>query len=271
MNRYRKTRDQQLRRRARREKRKPPEFLGCFRNRLLNRIVYWCRDIRDNSVFQVFVIFVIFVAAVLVGLQTYKLDPRSASIVGTLDDIVLWIFVIELMVKLVAEGRRPWRLFRDAWNCFDTLIVLLGFMPFTGGQAVTVLRLVRLLRVLKLVRALPKLRVLVIGLLKSLSSIVYIGMLLLLLFYLYAVVGVSLFGSADPVYMGDLHTALITLFRASTLEDWTDLLYIHQLGCDVYGYDGLQDSCVNPQATGGVAVAYWITFIVLSSMIILNL
>jgi voltage-gated sodium channel len=121
------------------------------------------------------------------------------------------------------------------------------------------------------VRALPKLRVLVIGLLKSLSSIVYIGMLLLLLFYLYAVVGVSLFGQADPVFMGTLHIALLTLFRAATLEDWTDLMYTHQIGCDEYGYSGFDSECVAPQAFGGVAVAYWVSFIVMSSMIILNL
>lgn len=61
------------------------------------------------------------------------------------------IFVIEIVVKLIAEGRWPWRFFRDGWNVFDFLIVVVGFMPF-AGSAVTALRLVRLLRVLKLVR-----------------------------------------------------------------------------------------------------------------------
>lgn len=93
------------------------------------------------------------------------------------------IFIIEIIVKLLAEGRWPWRFFKDGWNVFDFLIVAVGLMPFAGG-AVTALRLVRLLRVLKLVRALPKLRILVLGLLKSLSSIAYIGLLLMLLFYL---------------------------------------------------------------------------------------
>ena len=60
------------------------------------------------------------------------------------------IFIIELVVKLLAEGRWPWRFFSDAWNVFDFLIVAVGLMPF-GGSAVTALRLVRLLRVLKLV------------------------------------------------------------------------------------------------------------------------
>jgi len=103
-----------------------------------------------------------------------------------LDFIVLIIFIVEIVVKLIAEGNQPLDFFRDAWNVFDFLIVAVGLMPF-GGNAVTALRLVRLLRVLKLVRALPKLRILVMGLLKSMSSIAYIGLLLGLLFYLYAV------------------------------------------------------------------------------------
>jgi len=93
------------------------------------------------------------------------------------------IFIVEIVVKLVAEGNTPFNFFKDAWNVFDFVIVVVGLLPF-GGSAVTALRLVRLLRVLKLVRALPKLRILVMGLLRSLSSIAYIGLLLGLLFYL---------------------------------------------------------------------------------------
>lgn len=68
------------------------------------------------------------------------------------------------------------------------------------------------------------------GLLLSMSSIAYIGMLLMLLFYLFAVLGVSVFGFNDPVHFGTLHMAFITLFRCSTLEDWTDVMYISMFG-----------------------------------------
>lgn len=152
------------------------------------------------------------------------------------DEVILVIFIGELVVKFAAEGKYPHRFFFDAWNVFDFLIVVVGLMPF-AGSAVTALRLVRLLRVLKLVRALPKLRILVMGLLKSMSSIAYIGLLLMLLFYLFAVSGVDFFGKNDPVHFSSLHVALITLFRSATLEDWTDVMYINIFGCDNYGYD----------------------------------
>merc|ERR1712032_1206305 len=93
-----------------------------------------------------------------------------------LDEFVVGIFCAEIFIKVLAEGKRPWRYFFDYWNIFDFVVVVLGFIPFGGSGAVMAIRLVRLLRVLKLVRALPELQILVIGLIKSLSSIVYIGL-----------------------------------------------------------------------------------------------
>lgn len=234
-------------------------------------IVYWTSKIRDTSWFKTSLIMVIFVAGILVGIQTYDItDPDTLNTLDILDTIVLDIFVLEIVIKLLAEGKLPWLFFTDSWNTFDFLIVAVGFMPF-GGNAVTALRLVRLLRVLKLVRALPKLRILVMGLLKSLSSIAYIGLLLMMLFYLYAVLGVSTFGKNDPVHLGTLHIAVLSLFRAATLEDWTDIMYIAMEGCENYGYDGMEDMCTDSYALPLVSAIYFVTFIILSSMMILNL
>ena len=83
---------------------------------------------------------------------------------------------------------------------FDFTIVMTSFASF-GGDAVIALRLVRLMRVLKLVRALPKLRVLAMALWYSMSSIVYIGLLLGLLFFFYAIIGVSFFGDVRGIVM----------------------------------------------------------------------
>ena len=199
---------------------------GCPRHRIEMNI-----NMVENSRFQAFIIGVIILAGTLVGISTYQIHNASAKMVLLiLENIVLLTFVIELMIKFIAMGKTPWKFFYEAWNVFDFAIVAVGLLPLGGGSALMVLRLLRLLRVLKLVRALPKLRVLVVGLMMSMSAIFYIGLLLLLLFYLYAVLGVSVFGNNDPVHMGTLHVAFISLFRAATLEDWTDL---SELGCFV--------------------------------------
>src|SRR5690606_7410906 len=215
---------------------------------------------------------VIVLAGVLVGLETYpSLVERYHSALHIGDQIILWIFVVEIVVKMAAEGNKPWRYFLDPWNVFDFVIVSACFLPFEGN-AVTVLRLLRLLRVLKLVKALPKLQILVGALLKSIPSMVYVSVLLFLLFYVYAVAAVFLFGENDPLHFRNLEYAMLSLFRVVTLEDWTDLMYINMFGCDRYGYDA--DSvvlCTAPKAQPIASALYFVTFVLSGTMIILNL
>lgn len=244
------------------------EHIGCYGSDRHHKLAKVFARLRDANSFQTAIIGVIFVAGALVGIQTYNVQDPA---IDTLDSVVLGIFIIELAVKFIAEGKRPQMFFTDAWNVFDFIVVVVGVMPIGGGGAVTALRLVRLLRVLKLVRALPKLRILVMGLLKSMSSIAYIGLLLVLLFYLYAVLGVIIFGANDPLTMGTLHIAFLTLFRCATLEDWTDVMYTAMYGCEEYGYVGNEDICLHNSANPELSVMYFVSFIILSSMMILNL
>ena len=160
--------------------------------------------IRDAGWFQNGITIVILFAGVLVGIETYQaFAERHHGIIGVLDQIIIWIFVAEVLVKMGAEWPKPWRYFLDPWNVFDFIIVAACFMP-VDAQYVMVLRLARLLRVLKLVRALPKLQILVGALLKSIPSMAYVSLLLVLLFYVYAVACTFMFSQNDPVHFGAL-------------------------------------------------------------------
>jgi len=235
-------------------------------------IIRFCGELTNSFYFQTFMIFVICLAGVLVGINTYKINNETLKYVVTaLELVIVIIFVLEIFVKLLAEGSKPWRFFYDNWNMFDFAIVLVGFFPIQGGNSSMMLRLLRLFRTLKLVKALPKLRILVIGLLMSLSSIAYIGLLLLIVFYIFGIVAVMVFGKNDPINLGTLHIALVSLFRAATLEDWTDLMYTSMYGCDAYGYDGMPDLCTESKGYGLLAALYWVVFIFLASLMILNL
>jgi len=90
-------------------------------------------------------------------------------------------------------------------------------------------------------------------LLKSLSAMGYVGLLLALVFYIYGVMGVHLFGPAAPEAFGSLPAAWLSLFRMITLDNWSDLLVAAQRG------------------GSGLAVAYFVSFILLGTMIMLNL
>ena len=229
------------------------------------------KKVADAAWFQNTITFCILLAGIVVGIETY---PSAVEAYGgplhLINQIILWVFVAEIVVKVGAEGKKPWRYFYDPWNVFDFAIVAVCFMPI-DAQYVAVLRLARLLRVLKLVRALPQLQILVSALLKSIPSMGYVALLLGILFYLYAVAAVFLFGANDPVHFKDLPLAMLSLFRVVTGEDWTDLMYIQMYGCDAYGYGGMEQLSTAPKAYPVFGAIFFVTFMLVGAMVILNL
>jgi voltage-gated sodium channel len=228
----------------------------------------------DSDLFQNAILAVISLAAILVGLETSRdLMARHGDLLHALDRLILWVFVLEAALKIARHGRHWYRYFTDPWNLFDFSIVVVCFLP-VGGQYAAVLRLARVLRALRLVSAVPKLQLLVGSLLKSLPSLVYVGLLLAVMFYIYAVVGVFLFRGNDPVHFSDLATALLTLFRVVTLEDWTDVMYIQMYGSAAYpGYADFAGAHLveASRALPLVGAGYFVSFVLLGTMIMLNL
>ena len=110
-------------------------------------------------------------------------------------------------------------------------------------------------------------------LLRSLPSMFYVCLLLFLLFYVYAVIGVILFSGNDPVHFGNLWTSFLSLFRIVTLEDWTDVMYLQIYGSDIYqGYNqSIAHLASTPKAMPITAVIYFVSFVLLGTMIMLNL
>lgn len=230
----------------------------------------FCQRIVSARWFQPLILGVILAAGVLVGLETSsQLRQGYGAWFKGLDALILAIFVGEIGLKLGAHGRQPWRFFRDPWNSFDFAIVAACLLPL-NGHYLAVLRLARVLRVLRLVTALPRLQLLVGALLKSIPSMGYVGLLLFLLFYIYAVMGTFLFGANDPQHFGSLPASLLTLFRIVTLDNWTDILYAQMYGPArdaIAGFAGAVEFRPMPVA----AAVYFLSFVLLGTMIMLNL
>ena len=186
-----------------------------------------------------------------------------------------------MVIKIVAEGKTPWNYFKDPWNIFDFSIVAICLLPIQNSQFVAVLRLARVLRVLKLVSAIPRLQVLVNAVLKSIPSIGYVFLLGLLHFYIYGCMATFLFSDNDPLHFRNLQTSMLSLFRAVTLEDWTDLMYINMYGSANYGYDattyatleqlGIARNEITSNAHPVLASVFFVSFILTGAMIVLNL
>ena len=237
------------------------------------------KDLVESQAFQFFILGVILLAAALVGLETDTgISGKYHGLLATLNTLVLWIFVIEAVLKMAQHGREWYRYFLDPWNVFDFAIVAVCFMPVNASYA-AVLRLARVARALRLMTALPQLQLIVGALIKSIPSMGYVGIVLFLNFYVYAVMGVFLFRDNDPIHFQDLPTAMLSLFRVVTLEDWTDIMYINMYGVDNYpGLDAYQ--AVNstgltpdPDTIGHplVGALFFVSFVMFGTMIMLNL
>ncbi|HMY10546.1 MAG TPA: ion transporter [Turneriella sp.] len=228
------------------------------------------RQIASSRFFQNFITVVIVLASMLVGIETYpEIEKQYHKLLHTLDLLIIGIFTLEVVIKIGAEGRHPLRYFRDPWNVFDFVIVTACYLPFEN-QYITVLRLIRLLRVLRLLRAFPKLQILVGAIFKSIPSMGYVSLLMGLLFYVYAIAGVLLFGKNDPVHFGNLNSSLLSLFQTVTLEGWVELMNIQLHGCDKIGYEAFRELCTQP-ARSYVAPLFFISFILVGTFVLLNL
>ena len=216
-------------------------------------MIRFAKQVVESAGFHGAIVAVILCAGILAGVETISVIVEShGPLLRALDAVVLAIFVTEIALKLIAHGRRPLDYFRDGWNVFDFTIVAVCVLP-VGGPFAAVFRLARVLRLLRLVTALPKLQMLVGALLKSFSSMGYVGLLLGLMFYIYAIMGVHLFGKHDAEHFGSLSPALMSLFQIITLDNWSDIF------------------ATAKGSSPGTAAAYFVTFILLGTMIMLNL
>jgi len=156
--------------------------------------------------------------AVTLGIETSQdAMARWGWLLNAIDQVVLVVFVVELTARLVVQRGA---FFRDGWNIFDFIVVGIALVPAT--TAFSVLRALRVLRLLRLVTAVPTLRRVVGGLIASLPGMGSIFLLILLVYYVFAVMAVNLYGEEFPELFGTLPRSLFTLFTIMTLEGWVD-------------------------------------------------
>ena len=99
----------------------------------------------------------------------------------------------------------------------------------------------------------------------------YVSLLLGLHFYVYAVMGTFLFRGNDPGHFGDLGQSMLSLFRVVTLEDWTDVMYSAVHGTAVYNAQGPIPVGPEPHAFGWWGVLFFVSFVVVGAMVMINL
>jgi len=209
------------------------------------------KQVESSKIFQACVIFIIILSALTTGAKTYDIPPVLEPILSILDNLITVFFLIEIIFRFVAFEDKK-RFFYNGWNIFDSIIVIGSLIPLNNAEAVLVGRLLRVFRVLRLISVIPDLRFLINSLLKAIPRMGYIAVLMFIIFYIYAAVGSLFFQEINETLWGDVTIAMLTLFRVSTFEDWTDVMYETM---EVYPLSWI----------------YYLTFIFLTAFVFLNM
>jgi len=213
-----------------------------FRIKWLTRIVY-------SQTFELCIAGMIFLNAVALALLTIPgIDVATRESLERFDQAALWVFVAELVVRMISYGSKPWNFFKTGWNVFDFIII--GLSPFLANQTL-ILRLLRIFRLIRIFRFLPEVRVLTRSITRSLPPLMSMSVLIFLALFIYGMAGVYLFGDEMPEQWGDITAALTSLFILLTLEEFA-----------IYLVDGL---AVSPWA-----LPYYISYVFVIVFTILN-
>ena len=174
------------------------------------------RRLVESAQFRYTIIALILVNALILGAMTYDLPRTVERGLWIVDQIIIWIFVAELVLKLAA-----WRLgfFKSGWNWFDMVVVGISLIPAAG--AFSVLRALRVLRLFRLFSVMPQMRKVLEALARAIPGMGAILMVLGLIFYVSAVMGAKLFSGSHPEFFADLGASAFTLFQVMTLESWS--------------------------------------------------
>lgn len=207
--------------------------------------------LRNNRIFEFFVVAVIIFSALVIGAKTYDIPQHVLTAMGWLDIGITLFFLVEITVRFIGEPNKK-DFFKNPWNIFDTIIVVVSLIPIQDSEMALIGRLIRIFRVLRMVSMVPELRLLLNSLIKALPQLGYVILLMFIIFYIYAAIGASFFAKINPILWGDISISMLTLFRVMTFEDWTDVMYETM---EVYSFSWI----------------FYLTFIFLTTFAFLNM
>uniref|UniRef100_A0A8C2GQV5 Voltage-dependent P/Q-type calcium channel subunit alpha-1A n=1 Tax=Cyprinus carpio TaxID=7962 RepID=A0A8C2GQV5_CYPCA len=204
------------------------------------------------------------------------------AVLANLNIVFTSLFSMECILKIIAFGVLNY--FKDAWNIFDCVTVLGSITDILvtelGNNFINLsfLRLFRAARLIKLLRQGETIRILLWTFVQSFKALPYVCLLIAMLFFIYAIIGMQLFGNIAIEEEGEsainqhnnfrtFFQALMLLFRSATGEAWHDIM-LSCLGKKVC--DPLSGNA-EPECGSEFAYLYFVSFIFLCSFLMLNL
>uniref|UniRef100_G3N9V6 Voltage-dependent L-type calcium channel subunit alpha n=1 Tax=Gasterosteus aculeatus aculeatus TaxID=481459 RepID=G3N9V6_GASAC len=241
----------------------------------------------NSTGFEYIMFVLIMLNTLCLAVQHYGQSALFNYVMDILNMVFTTVFTVEMVLKLIAF--KPRHYFADAWNTFDALIVVGSVVDIAITEvnntedsariSITFFRLFRVMRLVKLLSRGEGIRTLLWTFIKSFQALPYVALLIAMLFFIYAVIGMQVFGKVAMVDGTHINRnnnfqtfpqAVLLLFRCATGEAWQEIMLACMPGklCD-------PESDYNPgeemTCGSGFAIIYFITFYMLCAFLIINL
>uniref|UniRef100_A0A1I8GAZ5 Voltage-dependent T-type calcium channel subunit alpha-1G n=1 Tax=Macrostomum lignano TaxID=282301 RepID=A0A1I8GAZ5_9PLAT len=241
----------------------------------------------DSKYFDLVIATIIGLNVITMAMEFYLMPKELDYALKTANYIFTSVFIIEAVCKVVALGAK--RYFKDRWNQLDVLIVVLSVSGIVleemeakiipiNPTIIRVMRVLRIARVLKLLKMAKGIRALLDTVIQALPQVGNLGLLFFLLFFIFAALGVELFGrlecSLDNPCVGlnrhahfeNFGMAFLTLFRIATGDNWNGIMKdTLRKKCDA------SDQCVkNCCVSHVIAPIYFVVFVLMAQFVLVN-
>ncbi|ETO07378.1 sodium channel protein type 9 subunit alpha [Reticulomyxa filosa] len=255
-------------------------------------------DLIMKDSFEYFILGCIIVNVIFM-MSSYEGESTKFGVaLWAIDIVFVVIYWMEAVLKIIGLGWRQY--FRDWWNVFDFLIIIVSVFTIgfsTPGQhhAANGIRLVRVIRVVRLLRRAPVLRALFMTLVYAAPSLLNIGLLLFVVFFIWGIFGMELFGKvvhndgygnyipydsndgiSNSINFENFGRSLLVLYRIATNDNWGSILLAtgaHKDRCPDKKYLTTSSDGAFQYECGhfGLAVAYFVSFSIFGTLVMVNL
>uniref|UniRef100_A0A3P9BGZ7 Sodium channel protein n=1 Tax=Maylandia zebra TaxID=106582 RepID=A0A3P9BGZ7_9CICH len=253
-----------------------------------NKILGYIFDFTTKKSFDIVIMVLISLNMIAMMMETAEQSDYKKKVLYYINVVFIVVFTGECLLKMVSLRHY---FFMNGWNIFDFIVVILSIIGlflteiiekyFLSPTLFRVIRLARIGRILRLVKKAKRIRTLLFALMMSLPALFNIGLLLFLVMFIYAIIGMSNFayvkkerGIDDLFNFETFANSMICLFQITTSAGWDTLLYpiLNKNGddCDPEMENPgstFKGNCGNPT----VGITFFVSYIIISFLIVVNM
>ncbi|XP_063224731.1 voltage-dependent T-type calcium channel subunit alpha-1G [Bacillus rossius redtenbacheri] len=265
----------------RRKMHEPPYYTSYSHSRLM------VHNVVTSKYFDLAIAAVILLNVITMAMEFYMMPKALSYILKIFNYFFTAVFILEAIMKLVSLGFKLY--FKDRWNQLDVMIVILSIVGIVleeleskiipiNPTIIRVMRVLRIARVLKLLKMAKGIRALLDTVMQALPQVGNLGLLFFLLFFIFAALGVELFGRlecsekypcqglGEHAHFSNFGMAFLTLFRVATGDNWNGIMKdTLRDDCDD-GVDCVRNCCVSTV----IAPIFFVIFVLMAQFVLVN-